>query len=240
MENFEQIERFLLGRMTPEERRAFEIQLSTDEDLRKEKEDLEIMIIGLESKGLKDKLQGRKIGESTSIKEDKPTKTIYLTLRNLSIAASFIGIIVCSWYFLKPSADPYQELYASSFSPDPGLPTPMSETDNYTFYDAMVDYKMEKYELAISKWSQMEGSIGSDTLNYYLGMAHLNNSNLGEAEAILKSIPASSSFADLAKWYLVKIYLDQDEIVKAKEVFSNLPNDMHPKYNDLKEFFDNK
>jgi hypothetical protein len=239
MENFEQIERFLLGRMTEEERRAFEIQLSTDENLRKEKEDLEVLIIGIESKGFKDKLKGRKIGEPSSIKDEKSPRTIFLTLRKLSIAASLVGIIVASWYFLQPTTDPYQELYASSFSPDPGLPTPMSETDNYTFYDAMVDYKMEKFDLAISKWSQMEGSIGSDTLNYYLGMAHLNVENLTEAESILKTIPESSSFSDMAKWYLVRIYLDQKELQKAKEVFNSLPNDVHPKYNVVKDFFDN-
>jgi len=123
--------------------------------------------------------------------------------------------------------------YASAFEIDPGLPTPMSETSNYNFYDAMVDYKMEKYEVAIMKWQKEGGKIGADTLSYYLGMAYLNSGNLKEANTRLQTVPASSSFSDLAKWYQVKILLDNGNIDDAKNLLQSLPNKVHPNYSKL-------
>jgi len=96
MENTNQIEKYILGKMTAQEQADFEQRLSNESELRSEKEEMEKIIIGIESFQLKNKLAGRKIGvQSTSRSSDVQEKkqANIFTLRRLSIAAGFIGIL---------------------------------------------------------------------------------------------------------------------------------------------------
>jgi len=243
MENFEKIETYLLGKMSPANAAAFEKAMQSDPDLKSETENLKSLIIGVKAEGLRGKLAGKTIATAAAPPQTTKSEAKIFSMRRMAVAASFIGILICSWYFLMPKDDGQSAQYAAAFAPDPGLPTPMSETVNYDFYDGMVDYKMEKFGVALQKWNTLptvsDKAIGADTLAYYKGMAHLNTEKLTEAEKILKEIPAESSYSNLAKWYLVKIYMDRNELDKVKAMLQQVPSDIHPQYQYIREQLQN-
>lgn len=240
MENFDLIERYLLNRMTAEEKAAFEEQLKNDSDLRSEKDSLSELILGVESLHLKNKLSGRKIGgvSKSKVVEMKP-KSVF-SIQKLAIAASIAAIFFCGWWFMKPSLNSEDQLFAQAFNTDPGLPTPMSETINYTFFDGMVEYKMENYDKAIEQWSSSPGNIGVDTLNYYLGMAYLNKNNYSAAIEKLKDIGSESAFSQKSQWYQLNILIKEQKYAEAKALIKTIPSSIHPKFEEINKYLETK
>ena len=109
-------------------------------------------------------------------------------------------------------------MFLEYFSPDPGLPTVMGNNDNYPFYEAMVDYKEGNYDVAIKKWrGLLVSKPNNDTLNYFLGVAHLANDDSKSAIPYLEKIDVSESFFGKdAKHYLGLAHLKSGDIEKAK------------------------
>ncbi|MDF1699322.1 MAG: hypothetical protein P1U56_25945 [Saprospiraceae bacterium] len=242
MENFDLIERYLLNTMSDEEKAAFEARLANEPELNQEKEAIAEMILGVESFGLKQKLKGRTIGgeQTDKIIEMKPKSSSIFTLRKFATAASIAAIFFCGWWFMKPGVNAEDQLFAQAFHTDPGLPTKMGESQNYNFYDAMVEYKMENYDKAIEIWKTTAGTIGADTLNYYLGMAYLNNDQLSEAQQQLESIAENSVFSNKAKWYQLSMLIQAKKYEEAKKMLESFPSSIHPSYNQVSEFLENK
>lgn len=240
MDNFDLIERYLLEKMTADERTSFEERLQNEPELRNEKDSMAELILGVESFGLKQSLKGRKIGDSSEGKVVgiKPKSTF--SIRKLAVAASIAAIFFCGWWFLQPNVSSDDQLLAKAFVTDPGLPTRMSETSNYDFYDAMVEYKMENYAKAIDLWTTSRSNIGVDTLNYYLGMAHLNQGNYTLAAIELQKVKAESALSSKAQWYQLSILIKEKNYVEAKTVIKNLPSSIHPAYNEVSKFLEKK
>lgn len=251
MDRFEQIEKYLQDKMDVSERSAFEAKIAADDELLAEVNTIRDLILGVESYQLRDKLKGKKIGELTVDSIDSSgSKTVMkvsqktsdrFSFRYLAVAASIIGVCFAGWWMMQEEGRGSQDmLFAQAFYTDPGLPTPMSETNNYAFYDAMVDYKMEKYDIALAKWENVTTGIGKDTLAYYKGVSHLKMKNLTEAMSELQSISASSPLSDKAHWSLIGIYIKTKEYAKAKELINQLPTSTSPKYEEIKSFLESK
>ena len=240
MENFDLIERYLLEKMTVEERTAFQERLENEPDLRLEKDAISDLILGVESLGLKNKLSERKIGGETAGKVVEMKSTSIFSIQKLAVAASIAAIFFCGWWFLNPDINEEDLLFSSAFITDPGLPTRMSETTNYDFYDAMVEYKMENYDKAIEIWNTSTTDIGKDTLDYYLGMAYLNQNNYEKAIQKLLGIDKNSAFSDKSKWYVLNILLKEKKYIEAKELMKVLPPSIHPKYDEVSKYLEKK
>jgi len=240
MDNFGLIEEYILDRMSAEQKAEFEDRLKNEPELRSEMEIVKDLIIGVESSGLKNKLKGRSIGKETKVKNIGGSSSSLFTLRKLAIAASFLLIGFCGWWIFQPGEDPTSTLFADAFITDPGLPTPMSETKNYNFYDAMVDYKMEKYDVALEKWKNVKEGIGADTLQFYQGMALLNLEQNEKAISILATVPQSSDFKDLADWYLVSLYIKSGKFSEAKTLINKIPSNINSNYEAIKRFLETK
>ncbi|MGB6036865.1 MAG: hypothetical protein WBG42_11405, partial [Cryomorphaceae bacterium] len=121
-----------------------------------------------------------------------------------SIAASIAVLIGFSFWYFNLEDSP-SELYAEYGYTDPGLPVPMSATDSYDFYDAMVDYKTEDYQTAINKWIiLLEAEPQNDTLNYYIGASYFNMDAFDQAEPYLNKIlnSTASKFVYKAQYML--------------------------------------
>lgn len=244
MENFEKIERYIQDKMNADERTAFEIEMNSNPEIEQEMNVIRDLILGVETYGLKQKLSGRKIGQEEStddtIRVVEMPKKKASPLRYLAIAASFAAVLFCGYWMMQPSLSHEQKMLADAFYVDPGLPTPMSETNNYNFYDAMVDYKMGKYDVALEKWNKVTTGIGLDTLSYYKGIASLNADKSTKAIEELSAVPESSSFSDKAKWYTLSIYIKNGELDKAKSIINQLPPNINPKYEAIKSFLESE
>lgn len=219
-ERLEQIERYLDNKMDEMELIHFKNELSINRNLAQQVEDIKSLIFGIETFVLKEKLDG--------FHKDIPDTQPEIKYKNqfskfMAIAASIVILLGGFWFF---NQNPNIKLFDTYFSPDPGLPTTMSSNDNYEFYEAMVNYKQGKYKTAIEKWEAIETK--NDTINYFLGVAHLANKNEKKAIRYLEKAAKIKDFPFLSDtyYYLGLAYLKADNVELAKKNlnFSTIDN----------------
>lgn len=208
--------------MDEKELKDFNDYLKIDPEFRIQVEDIKTMLLGIEAQSLKEQLDNfhDDIPNST-IKKPNNNKIRFLNYSKIAAAAAIIIAVGSIWFF---SSSPNEKLYAKYFKPDPGLPTTMSSTDNFDFYDAMVNYKHGDYEIAIDKWQTLvEKKPKNDTINYFLGVAHLANKNIEDAIPFLeKTVQSQNAFPLIndAHYYLGLAYLNGGNRKLAKKHFS--------------------
>lgn len=207
----ETIERYYNGLMPTDERLAFETKLQQDASFQTEVEDIKTLLLGIETQSLKEKMEvfhaDLPIQMETGV---SPTKVWFLRYRNIAAAVIIIAASTSFWLFNDSSNE---KLYANFFKPDPGLPTTMSTSDNYTFYDAMVNYKEGEYKKAISKWEKLEVKApNNDTVIYFIGVAYLADNDTDSAIPYLQksSTIIESVFLKDAYFYLGLAYLKKN------------------------------
>ena len=109
-----------------------------------------------------------------------------------SAAAMLLVLFGIFWMMDKGNSS--EKIFAENFKPDIGLPLKMGAENSYGFYEGMVDYKQENYKEAILKWNVLlKKNPENDTLNYFLGVAHLA---LGEADSSLEYLQNQELFRD--------------------------------------------
>lgn len=240
-EDFELLERYILDQMERDEKQEFEQRLARDPELASQCHQLRDQIMAIGYINLKEKLNSFQVPMETKPEGEESGQNVntheiekrYRLKPWIGVAATII-LLVSILYFAtdlwyKPGADLEKIFYQ-----DPGLPTPMSETDRYRFFDAMVDYKAGKYEVALEKWNQTE-ELGQDTLTYYKGMALMGLGENHEALARLAEVPPTSSLGDKAKWYRVYILIQLDRYEEAYHLISSIPDSIEG-YDDVLDY----
>lgn len=220
LEEFEEIERFILGEMSSEEKGAFEERIITNQELRREV-------------NLQRSLQATiEIDSWIKNKENSKVNRKLIPLLKYGIAASVVFILGLL-FWLQPwnSESSSGDLYTAYFYPDPGLPVPMSSTDSYQFDDGMVSYKEEKYKEAQDIWSKLAQAQSTDTLTFYLAMAKLNQKEFESSSQLLDQIleDPNSEFYQKALWYRSLIYLKEDKKESAIQLLDNLNSPLYKK-----------
>lgn len=222
-EEFERIENYLDGSMPALERSRFELDLQENSLLRDRLEEVKSLRLGIESAVLKEQLEGfhSELGGSPSKYDSESLLPTFNSRRKRIrwIAAASI-IILIGAFFLRGMESSTEKLFAKHFVPDPGLATHMGSSDNFEFYDGMVDYKQGKYSQAIDKWNKLVISKpNNDTLTYFIGVAHLAAGDEKEAIRMLKDLSTTSgnSFENETLYYLGLAYLKSDDTEEAKK-----------------------
>lgn len=242
MENFELLEKYILGDLSSEEVKSVEARLEQDAGFRKEYSELKDLIVSIESKGLEESLRERRIPEETSStgKEIRMVGKKKYNFRIYTIAAAIAALLIGGWWIYGLQSERYSPL-AEVFYTDPGLPTKMSAaTDHYAFYDGMIDYKMGDYSEALKKWSAITTGIGQDTIGYYQAMALLNLTRYSDAMALLNEIPETSDLYEKAEWRKLEIYIREENYEEAKAFLQELPPDIHPAYGKVAKYLEYK
>lgn len=228
---FEEIERYLQGDMNDTEHAAFEERMAEDEELRKAVAYYGTLIEGVETAALKSRLDvfhAKIEPDATSGTGNSANQNKSLPFLKYLIAASVLIAAGLATWLIVFQESPQEELFAAYFEPDPGLITPMSSTDRYEFYAGMIDYKRENYEEAISKWQPLlREKPKSDTLNYFLGVAHLAQGNEDEALPHFQTSVETegSAFTNEAYYYLGLAYLKNDNREAAIQALKNSHSD---------------
>ncbi len=221
----ETFERYLMDNMNKEETDGFINKLEADADFKKAFQDFKQMFLVVEEEALREELNifHKDVPQLDSTHKKTNKTRFYLIAASITIFV-FIG---GSLFFNKQT--PTDKLFATYFSPDPGLPTVMGNSNNYKFYEAMVDYKQANYKTAIEKWEPLLlEKPKNDTLNYFLGSAYLAEANFDKAIAFLNVTTQNSNSILLqdAYYYLGLSYLKQNNIKKAKENFEKSSNEL--------------
>ena len=217
-EQQEIFESYLLGKMTAEQELGFTKKLKESEEVQKQFEEFKNLFLAVEEGTLRASLD-----DFHQHLEEKP-KSQGSKFNFLRIAASIAVLVTLSiWFFTRPNAN--EKLYNEYFTPDPGLPTVMGDNDNYAFYEAMVDYKQGNYDMAIQKWKKLHIlKPENDTLNFFIGAAHMANKNPEESITYLEKNQENlnSSFNEETKYFLALAYLHSQQIEKAKKTLKDL------------------
>lgn len=225
--DFEHIEKYLNNNLDAKEEEQFKLRLQTDTEFQSKVEEIKTILTGIETQALKEQLNlfHEDFEKDTVNTKIKNPKVHALNWKRLLVAAVII-IAAGSFWFLTGNTN--ERLYAKYFSPDPGLPTTMSNSDNYEFYEAMVTYKQGDYHTAITKWEALQRSKpNNDTLNYFIGVAYLANENETNAILYLEKVIKNPEFVFVndANFYLGLAYLKTKNIEKAKARLQNSTGD---------------
>lgn len=231
-EEFESIEAYLTGQLSDEDVIVFEDRLKNEKGFASTVKDVKIVLTGLETQALKEQLDefhNEMPNMQETILTNEP-KVKSLHWKRIAVAAVLIIGLGSFWLFNGNSND---RLYSKYFSPDPGLPTAMSSTDNYEFYEAMVDYKQGNFNTAGAKWKiLLEANPKSDTLNYFIGSALMADDKTSEAISYLNTVTEidNGAFKNEAYYYLGLAHLKSDNTNAA---ISALKKTNLPKSKDL-------
>lgn len=205
-ETFEQIENYLLDRMDGQTRLQFELSMAENAELAAE--------VALQQKLFA-------VVEAGSFSEKEPNRLSVRLNKNYTLryaaAAMLLLIGAASLFFLQRStSNNTTDLYAAYFQPDAGLPIEMGAADSsrYLFYDGMITYKEGNYAAALAQWKKLTpGEVQTDTLQYYMGMAYLNNGDYDASISVLKSLGSKpdAAFYQQANWYLALVFLKKGD-----------------------------
>ncbi|WP_299111551.1 tetratricopeptide repeat protein [uncultured Winogradskyella sp.] len=225
-EEFEMIEAYINGQLSNEDLLAFEGRLKNEKLLALKVENIKTILTGIETQVMKEQLDEFHNNLSHHKNETvvHQPKVKILHWKRIAVAAILMMSLGGFWIF---NGNPNERLYAKYFTPDPGLPTTMSTSDNYEFYEAMVYYKQGDYKSAISKWETLQiAKPNNDSLNYFIGVAYMASKNETKAIPFLEKSTTNKSFTFLmdAYYYLGLAYLKTDHIELAKKNFNKSAN----------------
>ena len=216
-ETLTQIEDYLLGNLSAEERQALAASLADDINLQEKVEQVKLMTMGIQEIALAERMQ--EFHASLPLATTEPAKIRGISImKRWMVAASVLVVMSVGGWFVYKNLHQNQQLYADYFKPDPGLITAMSSTDNYVFDKAMVDYKTGNYSKSIATWKELQqNNPNSDTLNYFLGVASLAEDKSADAILYLqKVIPLKQSyFIKDAYWYIGLAMIKENRLTEA-------------------------
>jgi len=242
LSQFEKVERYVLGKMTPEETSAFEHSLQTDAKL-SESVQRKRMLLGsiklAHEEDLKSKISA--IQERTSIdlsqnSEIRPRKFRKLSTA-LTIAASVLLIILAIWYLI-PKSD--QQLARQYFTPYPDVLSQQIEERGFfgsheseTYLKAgMSEYNTQDYS---SSTSSLASYINEAPLEHpflqegslYLALSYFQVQNYPESTNILLRLDEvpNTDLGNVIDWYLGLSYLAEGKRAEAKIKLTVLSND---------------
>jgi len=222
---FEAIEAYVLGSMPMDERSAFESEMTKDSALRAEVELQRENTLAVELGAMERTLKAMRAEHAGLAEPGSAGWTNYLKYA----AAIAIVLSAALWMLTRPSAS--ERLFAEHYTADPGLPVPMSATDDPAFHDAMVAFKLGDLAEARVKWSTLlQAEPTNDTLRYYIASAALAMDDAAAAIPLFASVAAdpTSGFRTKAQWYLFLAYVNAGDIAKAK----GMPFDDDPTYGE--------
>ncbi|MBP0904488.1 tol-pal system YbgF family protein [Mariniflexile gromovii] len=227
-EIIEAIERYLNGTMEADELKDFNDYLKIDAEFKAQVNEYKRKFQDIEPQASNEQLEAfHDEIPKTDAPQKAPKKGRYLFFSKVAAAAAILIAIGSIWFF---SESPNQKIYAKYFKPDPGLATTKNKTINFEFYDAMADYKLGNYSSAIAKWLVLgENKPEKDTLNYFIGMAHLANKNINEAipflEKTIETTNPDFAFLSNAYFYLGLAYIKNGNLNLAKKYLTLSKND---------------
>ncbi len=234
-EEFTKTENYLLGNMTIAERKDFEVELETNSVMQEELAMQKELQLSIEAGGLKESLHA--IHEKVIAKRSSSKKNYWL-----AIAAGIAALVAVSVWTLNQKT-PEDALFAQYASIDPGQPVPMSATADYSFHDAMVDYKAEKYDKAIEKWTVLATENPENkTLTYYLGASYFNQEKYNKALPYFEEVMVieDSRFQAKAQWYAVLTWLKTENDAEILAITPLPKSEFSDKIKDIQQKLRNR
>ncbi len=229
-EDLEKIDRYLSGEMEAGEHAAFSAQINADPVLKAKVEEARLLFLGIRETALQSDLES--FHKGLPAKQQTAATRSMFSSKTWLVAASLILLALVSFLWIYNRSEKEDTLYAKYYEADPGLMTTMGIAEDYEFNRGMVDYRSGKYADAIKRWEPLAAAQPArDTLQYFLGVAHLAAGNTTPAIRYLnKLVLMESAFKNDACWYLGLAQLKEGNKEEASK-WINLAD--HPRKDEL-------
>jgi predicted Zn-dependent protease len=225
-EIIEKIEQYLNDEMPPQQRKDFEGQLSTDNELSNEFELYnsinKTMSASPNENELRRTLQQmnqKYFAAGGRVKQGSFKKW-------LAVAASLIFIIALSFYFILQSKPSAEKLYAQ-FAQHQNLNIQLrgSAADSLA-QKAATDFNNKNYSSALLLLeAYLQQQPGDVQMKFSLGICYLETGKYDEAGKIFSAISGGqTAFAESAEWYMALTALKQEDFTKCRSNLSSIPN----------------
>lgn len=159
---------------------------------------------------------------STKSITTKKTKSKEVWYAAAAVLVALIGI-----YWMMAGSNTSEKTFAENFRPDIGLPLKMDITNAHAFYEGMLDYKQENYKDAIEKWEVLlKTKPENDTLNYFIGVAHLALGNAPKSLVYLEHQERfhQGIFKEDAAWYAALAKIKEGKFEEAGRLLQKYPS----------------
>ena len=219
---FEQSEKYLLDQMSPQERTAFEQEITVNKELEQEFE-LAKAILGSAALNAKNKikLELNEIHEKHYSNRDKskPVKNkklkLWVAIRNIA-AILILGLII--FIITKPSTSTPQEIFAKHYSSPELEITYRGKNDIQIIQDLSKSYGKGQFATYLALVSNQDSIIQArPILKLAKAIAYLETNQLSSSIDLLEDLTSNPLYKDQAEWYLALAYLNEGKISPAKQ-----------------------
>ena len=208
-EQLSQIERYIDGDMTMDERQAFEQQMEVNAELKMEVAMHQKMVQSLKNQ-VNDELRTELRAMLKSTPESQPKRKMYWW----AAAALLVLAIAFTFNQLSKSQKSDQELFAQYFQP-----YAVSQTrGNAALQAAFEDYSAQNWTEAIPALEQIVNSHDSlARFRLYLGSAYLSTGQTAKSiQSLTPLLTQEGSLKSHARWYVMLAYLKQGQVDEAR------------------------
>jgi tetratricopeptide (TPR) repeat protein len=229
MEHFEEIEKYLNGELSDQEKIDFERQLSTDSEIRKNLNLLMEVNEYIDNRDDELKMQmtvkeiiQRRGKQRQSIFQKYVFSSIWTKAATIIILIGFIGM---SAIILESSKN--QRIFNKYYNHYEFSDVVRSENgtaSNETLNKALHEYTIGNYELALTYFEKLEISEKEQVVSQFLqAISYIEIEQANKAIILLEKLSKyDHMYHETIVWYLGLCYLKIDNIDKAQPVFSQL------------------
>ena len=218
MDNFKEIEKYLDGTMSSDEKKEFEVTVAEDKKLAAEllfHREINEAILDDEIIGFRQKVKNVIEQE---ILEVKPLKRSLVNAIKIPLAASVLALVVLSLFRILVHQD-LPELYTSYYEPySTDISTRSIEQSKNNIQLSYYLYQEGNYEASFEILKNyLSGNSEDQTAHFYLGLnaLELNRLDLAIEEFLIVEQDTLSPFELHARWYLIMAYIKAGDITHA-------------------------
>ena len=217
-ELFEQIETYLEGKLSPENKMAFEKQLKEDPLLFKEVEKHRKIQEAISATAVLDFRKKIQNIERQQEKNYSSKRSNNLWWRMAAVLLIFLGVSSLLWLQLQNESDLFKEYYSLYPVEDTMRGTKAPDID-----ESLQDYVNGDHVMAIPKIkSLLKAYPEKEIFKLYLGNSYLNTSQESKALRIFNQFSEKSPFYEDALWYTALVHLKLEDIPKTKRILEQV------------------
>jgi tetratricopeptide (TPR) repeat protein len=223
-DQFDHIEEYLRGELSPEEQASFESSLEEDSELREKVEIHRKIRNGIEM-GFNKELKDLLIEEESKLPRPKDNDTNRIrTLYPIIGVAAAISLLIIAFFTLRTENVDNSELFAEYYQPYPNVEAPISRSeDNESNPYAL--YEKGAYAEALNQFSEIQ-SINFDepAIIFYAAICQLELGLTDDSISSFKQLLEleANKYTRPAKWYLALVYLKSDQSSQAISYLNEL------------------
>lgn len=214
MSDFDLIDKYLSGKLSAEDKKAFRNRLLNDPAFNQEFQELKNIRLHVKQNARKD-IKNFFNEIETSIEKEETTKDQTVMKKVISIAASIVLIAAISYVGLSNRSYDNQELYEEHYSAYNNLAGQVRggvNEDLSAEKKAMLAYDAGDFITSSEMLSQLVIEQPNAMNYFYLGISQLE---IGEASEAIKSLNTVvnnySAFKEQARWYLALAHLSNED-----------------------------